>query len=423
MNLSSFRQQGGSGLYMRERRFFFDCQETYTWTVPDGVTKVFAFVIGGGGGGGVRLSNTQNDTWGAQGGAGGGYAHGYVATTPGSTYTITVGKGGMGEQRGTSSQAGTASSFGSNLTGNGGAAGNEANYQDGGDGSTRWGQGGSASTSNVTEGYTAAGGGTPTGQNYAYTGYYGTGCATGGASSGSPFGRGSSRPPICPGAANGGSGWSTGSYKNQGALAYMAYAADTQMKTCSFGGDGSHHMNPWCAGSPDGETQYNNASRGGAGLQARGGAASCNRYDASSANNTVNGENGNPNWWFPWDIDGGGGGGAIVNISNNSNDQDNSARAGHGGPGAGGGGANAERSADQTGFHTCAGDGGFGGGGGGAASYWQYTNSQKGCGTRGGNGGIGGGGGAAAHSDKSWSTTPHTVFGGNGGKGIVAVYW
>ena len=245
MILSSFRQQGGSGLYMRERRFFFDCQQTYTWTVPDGVTKVFAFVIGGGGGGGRREGSDSYDQQSAGGGAGGGYAHGYISTTPGSTYTITVGKGGRGAGRSGSSEAGTASSFGSHLTGNGGAAGdNDVTGGDNNDGTTAWGQGGQASTSNVTEAYTAAGGGKGPGQNRSYTNYYGMGSATGGGSSGSPFGKGSNRPPIGYGSANGGAGWSTGSYKNQGWQAYVAYQ-DNQMQANAHGGDGSHHMNPW----------------------------------------------------------------------------------------------------------------------------------------------------------------------------------
>ena len=61
VNLSGFRQQGGSGLYMRERRFFFDPNNTFSWTVPAGVTKIFAFVIGAGGGGRAKGWNSDND--------------------------------------------------------------------------------------------------------------------------------------------------------------------------------------------------------------------------------------------------------------------------------------------------------------------------------------------------------------------------
>lgn len=423
MNLSSFRQQGGSGLYMRERRFFFDCQQTYTWTVPDGVTKVFAFVIGGGGGGGRRDGNDSNETQSAGGGAGGGYAHGYIATTPGSTYTITVGKGGRGAARSVSSQAGTASSFGSNLTGNGGAAGpNSVTGGDNNDGTTAWGQGGQASTSNVTEGYTAAGGGTGPGQNRSYIGYYCGAAATGGGSSGSPFGKGSNRPLIAYSSSNGGAGWSTGSYKNQGWQAYVAYASDNQANGNAHGGDGSHHMNPWSPGTYQGKAA-NCAGKGGAGLQAMGGDWRIYRFQNGEPRDNVNGQNGNPNWWFPWDIDGGGGGGSVWNGSVQTNDVDNTARGGNGGPGAGGGGSHVDRQTYNIGHGSVGGDGGFGGGGGAACAWGKYQNNQHGCPSRGGNGGIGGGGGGCWTVDRMHNTNPHITYGGNGGKGIVAVYW
>ena len=62
---------------------------TNLWTVPVGVTSVEALVVAGGGGGG-------NGTAGGGGGAGGVVYSSALAVTPGSTYTIGVGGGGLG---------------------------------------------------------------------------------------------------------------------------------------------------------------------------------------------------------------------------------------------------------------------------------------------------------------------------------------
>ena len=59
------------------------------WTVPAGVTSVEALVVAGGGGGG-------NGTAGGGGGAGGVVYNSALAVTPGSTYTVGVGGGGLG---------------------------------------------------------------------------------------------------------------------------------------------------------------------------------------------------------------------------------------------------------------------------------------------------------------------------------------
>ena len=94
---------------------------THTWHIPQGVTKVFAFVIGAGGGGYAYNDYYSSKIY--QGGKGGGYAHGVISgLTPGNTITITVGLGGKGYNRmhSGSGTAGGNSSFGSYLTGNGG---------------------------------------------------------------------------------------------------------------------------------------------------------------------------------------------------------------------------------------------------------------------------------------------------------------
>jgi uncharacterized repeat protein (TIGR02543 family) len=58
-----------------------------TWTVPSGVTRVEALIVGGGGGAGGYFSG---------GGGGGGVTTGFYSVTAGSTLNVTVGGGGAG---------------------------------------------------------------------------------------------------------------------------------------------------------------------------------------------------------------------------------------------------------------------------------------------------------------------------------------
>lgn len=96
----------------------FGTAGTFTWVCPDGVNRVKATVTGAGGGG-ARGSASQA---GSSGGAGG-TAIGYVPVTPGTSYTIIVGAGGIGGNYsggGTVNGANGASSAALGLTGNGG---------------------------------------------------------------------------------------------------------------------------------------------------------------------------------------------------------------------------------------------------------------------------------------------------------------
>lgn len=70
------------------------------WTVPDGVTSVTFEIWGGGGGagGGLTMCDCCART---QGGGGGGYAMTTISTTPGDTYTICAGNGGMADSAST----------------------------------------------------------------------------------------------------------------------------------------------------------------------------------------------------------------------------------------------------------------------------------------------------------------------------------
>ncbi len=84
----------------------FDCNPgTRNWTVPEGVSKIRAFVVGAGGGG--QLSQAGYS------GGGGGYSEKTISVTPGQVISYTVADGGaMGLAGGTSAFAGTISATG-----------------------------------------------------------------------------------------------------------------------------------------------------------------------------------------------------------------------------------------------------------------------------------------------------------------------
>jgi hypothetical protein len=81
---------------------------TYSWTVPSDVSRAKIMVYGAGGSG-----------TGGAGGAGG-YAEKYLTVTPNSTYSITVGAGGV------DNAVGQASNFNGAIIANGGGRGNAA---------------------------------------------------------------------------------------------------------------------------------------------------------------------------------------------------------------------------------------------------------------------------------------------------------
>ena len=74
---------------------------TYTFTVPSGVTRVFAVLVGGGAGGAAA----------AQSGSSGILVVSLFPTTPGESLAITVGAGGAGGTSTTSAANGTTSSL------------------------------------------------------------------------------------------------------------------------------------------------------------------------------------------------------------------------------------------------------------------------------------------------------------------------
>lgn len=103
----------------------------YSFTVPSGVYSLDVEGWGAGGGGGGCASSSVPSS----GGGGGGYGRKICAVTPGQVITVIVGTGGPGGTSApTNGTAGTATSFGSFFTCNGGAAGiaNNSSYGLGG---------------------------------------------------------------------------------------------------------------------------------------------------------------------------------------------------------------------------------------------------------------------------------------------------
>ncbi len=72
----------------------------YTWTAPTGVTQVHATVVGGGGGGAGGQAPDDDGgcdcILGSGGGAGGAQINETISVTPGQTYQVIVGRGGLG---------------------------------------------------------------------------------------------------------------------------------------------------------------------------------------------------------------------------------------------------------------------------------------------------------------------------------------
>ncbi|MEI9569425.1 hypothetical protein V5080_03450 [Atlantibacter hermannii] len=199
-----------------------------SFTVPDGVYKIYASGCGGGGGGG---GGGGNPTTGSSGGGGGGGGAGNIAinqsvtVVPGQTYTVTIGaRGNGGANSGSSGSdgkngtAGGTTSFGSLLTLSGGGAGlggvsggnpspgggfgGAPGGSDGGDGNfttaVATGNGGVGASGPFGVNGGRGRSGTPGRSGYAATGY-GTGGGGGGGSYGSGGGIGAAGGNGSPG--------------------------------------------------------------------------------------------------------------------------------------------------------------------------------------------------------------------------------
>jgi len=435
MRLSDYTQSGGRGLFRRDRRLF-DQRGTFTFTIPEGVTQIWAFAMGAGGGASTANVLTSGKKI-IGGGKGGGYASGIISgLTPGGTLTITVGAGGNGKINFGSATAGADTTVvgGSTtyLQGEGGGAGGaeENSITD------QKGQGGTAATSSVTDAYTAAGGGSGSASvNFGPT----SDIATGGGASGNPFGTGMGGGKAVQlnnnNMATGGGGWAQKDFPHTDTI-----LLDNNLNIVNgfgFPGYGSHTPPStfFFSLNSDGENSSGNdypmSMRGGNGRSAKGGISlMCENYIGNyfdggqyqdntvlnyyKAMTDIAGGDANPNWWFPWEIDGGGGGGS--RFSNYYSPF----MAGNGGPGGGGGGCGCD-GGSEGGGSLKAGDGGFGGGGGGMyAKNGASIPANQNFIASGGNGGNGGGGGAAKAPQGSGNDL---AVGGNGGDGCVGLYW
>lgn len=251
----------------------FDSGSNCTWTVPNGVTSISYFAVGGGGGGGGANINGASWFGGGGGGAGALTASGNLTSTPGGTVTITIGTGGAGGAVNTNGANGTSTSFSHSSTtitaaggnGGGGATGVYAQTSMAGDGGSNgsfsggvndWdgagggagsagngnngadigGQGGTggnggAGTSTTLLGSTqwfgggGGGGGTPS----SATNSDGAG-GSGGSSVGGTGGGGGSTAVATAGAANTGSGGGGGAWRSEYSNAQRAGASGADGK-------------------------------------------------------------------------------------------------------------------------------------------------------------------------------------------------
>jgi len=150
---------------------------TYTWIAPVGVTSVTVQAWGGGGSG----ANGGNADGG--GGGGGAYASSVITVTPGTTYTVIAGAGGVLNTNGTTRQTGVnggSSSFDNNLVvaaGGKGGGPTPANIYAGGAGGSA---GASIGTIVNAGGNGGCGDGCNTGSGPGNTGQPGTGNSAGG---------------------------------------------------------------------------------------------------------------------------------------------------------------------------------------------------------------------------------------------------
>lgn len=167
---------------------------TYIWKVPPGITSICVEVWGGGGKGGSSGYALGR----GGGGGGGGYGYECFSVVPGTSYTVTVGAGGI-----SSNIATQTSSFGTLITATGGSAGGAGSSGTNGVG----GIGGTSSATFNLSGYNGFGGnGTNSGN-----GGNGANGGFGGVTSG-----GAGYPPTS-GSSPGGGGGSGDSYITGGA--------------------------------------------------------------------------------------------------------------------------------------------------------------------------------------------------------------
>jgi len=366
-------------------------------TVPDGITKVRAVVLGGGGGGVAQDPYTAGYL---QAGSGGGYSDKIYATSGGATISITVGAGG----------ACPTASGGNSAHGNGGGAGGTSTVTIGGVSiSATGGLGGIMSSSGTTyRGGTGSGGDINTtggigGCHHLWSNYAARNSSTrafyGGGSSGTPWGDGYSGGNVGENYANngnmaggtGGGGWGG---KGGDVTGYINGAGT--------GGGGAGGKAPDTKGYHSSlDYSPRHTQKGGMGRGCRAGTNESNSINTSQtgmiATPYIDGED--AYWFYPEDIGGGGGAGSR---------QQSGGAAGSGGAGGGGGGTG---TADANGG---AGNGGFGGGNGGCGAEFAVGGVSR--------PGNGGGHGCFNYTVQGYLTWDFSR-GGQGGDGAVLIYW
>jgi hypothetical protein len=224
---------------------------TTSWTAPTGVTQVEVLVVAGGGGGGARHSGG--------GGAGGLIYNSAFPVVPGTSYTVTVGAGGIGgtETAGfgvsPATTSGSNSIFGSLTAIGGGAGGSNSNIgSTGGSG----GGAGDASSGIVLGSFGTVGQGNR-GGNSADGAYFGGG---GGGGAGGPGSNGSS------GTNGGGGGGGIG-------LNFSISGTPTWYAGGGGGAAGYNKTSPGGAGGLGGGGRGDNARSGGAAITNQNGVA------------------------------------------------------------------------------------------------------------------------------------------------------
>ena len=136
---------------------------SYSWTVPFGVTSVYAQVGGGGGGGGG--GQEVGNGHGGGGGGGGGFSTGTISVTPGQVLSINVGGGGSGGGGGGRGDGGGGGGGGGssveNIAADGGGAGGYGGGGGGGGNTAAGGSGGAgqAGSNDHSSGSGGSGGG------------------------------------------------------------------------------------------------------------------------------------------------------------------------------------------------------------------------------------------------------------------------
>ena len=125
---------GTNGVLLSNIIYYMD-PGTYSWNIPNGVTKLWVKCLGGGGGGGIGVNCKGG------GGGSGGYAEGLIDVSQLTQITIIVGAGGLGGSPPTSGGSSTVNNL---IVGGGGQAGGAASSTSGGSP----GQGGISSGSN-----------------------------------------------------------------------------------------------------------------------------------------------------------------------------------------------------------------------------------------------------------------------------------